>query len=182
MSNALCIWFTGLPCAGKTTLAVKLAEELEARGERVIIFDGDAVRRSLSADLGFSRNDRHANVLRVAAEARDAVENGAIAVCALISPYGRSRSEARRLIGAHRFVEVYVNTSREICEARDSKGMYRLAREGKLTGFTGVDDPYEPPESPQFAIASVGELGAVIASILEELDRWRFERAVGCST
>jgi adenylylsulfate kinase-like enzyme len=94
----LCVWFTGLPCAGKTTLAVELSKRLQARDESVSLFDGDVVRRDLSADLGFSQEDRHANVLRVASAAREAVEMGSLAICALISPYARSRREARLLI------------------------------------------------------------------------------------
>ncbi|MBZ5609091.1 MAG: adenylyl-sulfate kinase [Acidobacteriia bacterium] len=171
--SGVCVWFTGLPCAGKTTLATHLAEHLRARGERVAIFDGDQVRSSLSADLGFSREHRHANVLRVAAAARDVIADGAIAICALVSPYAQSREEARRLVGAERFIEVYVSTQVEICEARDVKGLYRLARSGKLEHFTGVNDPYEPPERPDVAVVGIGDPDEVILKIVEELDRCR---------
>src|SRR5579871_3246898 len=142
MRPVFCVWFTGLPCAGKSTLAAELARRLEAAGMEVAVFDGDAVRKDLSSDLGFSREHRHANALRVASAARAAMERGAIAVVALVSPYRESREQARELIGAARFLEVYVETPIDVCEERDVKGMYRLARAGKLEHFTGISDPY----------------------------------------
>jgi adenylyl-sulfate kinase len=135
------------------------------------MFDGDVVRRSFSADLGFTADDRHANVVRVASAARDAIEDGSIAICALISPYARSREEARQVVGDWRFVEVYVNTPADVCEARDSKGMYRLARAGKLTAFTGVSDPYEAPSDADITVAALGDPTEVVLQIVEELDR-----------
>jgi adenylyl-sulfate kinase len=176
MQYGLCIWLTGLPCAGKTTLATQLAREMEARGRDVMVFDGDAVRMNLSSDLGFSREHRHANALRVAAEARAVVERGAIAICALVSPYRESRAQARDLVGAANFIEVYVDTPIEICEARDVKGMYRLARAGKLDHFTGVSDPYEAPLDPDVRVTGKGEPGDAIASTLGVI-----ERRIGCS-
>ena len=169
--SGVCIWFTGLPCAGKTTLASRLAEHLTARGERVVVFDGDVVRSSVSADLGFSRADRHANVLRVAARARDAVDQGSTAICALVSPYAESRAEARRVVSEDRFIEVYVSTPVEICEARDAKGLYRLARSGKLQNFTGVNDPYEAPEKPHISVEGTGDPAQAIGPILELMGR-----------
>src|SRR5579863_3853220 len=143
MKSGLCVWFTGLPCAGKSTLASELAQYLEARGKEAVIFDGDVVRTNLSADLGFSREHRHLNALRIASLALEVADRGAIAICALVSPYRESRSQARELIGAARFLEVFVDTPIEVCEGRDVKGMYRLAHAGKLEHFTGVNDPYE---------------------------------------
>lgn len=169
--SAVCVWFTGLPCAGKTTLASHLADFLRARGERVALFDGDQVRASLSADLGFSREHRHANVLRVAGAAREAMADGSIAICALVSPYAESREEARRVVGADRFVEVYVSTAVEVCEARDVKGLYKLARSGQLEHFTGVSDPYEAPERPDVAVAGIGDPEAIVRRIVDLLDR-----------
>jgi sulfate adenylyltransferase len=172
MSAGLCIWFTGLPCAGKTTLAQRLTEDLESLGRQVVLLDGDEIRKHLSADLGFSSGDRHTNVLRVAAKAREIVESGGIAICALVSPYARSRNAARELVGDPKFIEVYVNTPPETCEERDVKGMYRLARAGKISHFTGVDDPYEPPARPEIVVRGVEkEPGEVIAPILEEIER-----------
>jgi adenylyl-sulfate kinase len=171
MQKGLCVWFTGLPCAGKSTLALKLSEHLTDRGTKVVVFDGDVVRRSSSADLGYTADDRHANVVRVATSARDAIEDGSIAICALISPYARSREEARRVVGAPRFIEVYVNTPAEVCEARDSKGMYRLARAGKLTAFTGVSDPYEAPGDADITVVALGDPTEVVLQIAQELDR-----------
>ncbi len=173
-TKGICIWFTGLPCAGKTTLARRLAEDLEAQGRRVVVLDGDEIRKHLSADLGFSGEDRHTNMLRVAAKAREIVEAGGIAICALVSPYARSRDAARQLVGDSRFVEVYVNTPAETCEERDTKGMYRLARAGKISHFTGVDDPYEPPLRPEIVVRGVGrEPAEVVRPILDEIERRR---------
>jgi adenylyl-sulfate kinase len=170
--GGMCVWFTGLPCAGKTTLARRLGEHLEALGRRVLVLDGDEIRKHLSADLGFSGDDRHTNVLRVAAKAREVVESGGIAICALVSPYVRSRDAARDLVGDGRFIEVYVNTPAEICEGRDVKGMYRLARDGKISHFTGVDDPYEAPPRPELVVEGFGkEPAEVIAPIVDEIER-----------
>jgi len=170
--KGICVWFTGLPCAGKTTLARCLGEHLESLGRRAVVLDGDEIRKHLSADLGFSGADRHTNVLRVAAKAREIVESGGIAICALVSPYARSRAAARQLVGDPRFVEVYVNTPAGTCEERDVKGMYRLARAGKISHFTGVDDPYELPERPEMVVRGSGkEPAEVIVPILEEVER-----------
>ena len=171
MRSGVCVWFTGLPCAGKSTLASELAQHLEARGREVVVFDGDAVRTNLSADLGFSREHRHANALRVALAALEVVDRGAIAICALVSPYRKSRSEARELVGDARFVEVFVDTPLEVCEARDIKGMYRLAHEGKLEHFTGVNDPYEAPFDPDIRVVGSGVPADVIAPILDAVAR-----------
>ena len=169
--EGLCVWLTGLPCAGKSTLALHLAEHLRSRGRPVALFDGDEVRKNLSLGLGFSREDRHANILRVASAARGAMQNGGLAICALVSPYAHSRQEARRTVGAERFIEVYVDTPLEVCEARDCKGLYAAARAGKLEHFTGVNDPYEPPLKPEVVVRGVGSTAAVILPILAEISR-----------
>ena len=171
VKTGICVWFTGLPCAGKSTLASHLSDVLRRRGNDVVIFDGDAVRTSVSADLSFSREHRHANAIRVASSARDEVERGVIAVCALISPYRESRARAREVVGEERFLEVYVDTPLPICESRDVKGMYRLAHEGKIERFTGVSDPYEPQLDPEIRVAGVGSPGDVIVPILELIAR-----------
>lgn len=165
-TDGFCVWFTGLPCAGKTTLALYLRAYLLDGGREAVLFDGDAVRQSLSADLGFSREHRHMNALRVASAAREVVERGEIAICALVSPYRESRERARELVGSARFVEVYVDTPLELCEQRDVKGMYRLAHAGQLGHFTGVSDPYEAPLEPEARVTTDGAPAEVIVPVL----------------
>jgi len=159
------VWFTGLSAAGKSTVANVVDHKLHAMGVHSFVLDGDNVRHGLNASpallaeayeeafarrfgLGFSAEDRRENIRRVAAVARLFCEAGVIALTAFISPYRADRRRAREIVGPEDFVEVYVNTPLEICEARDPKGMYRRARAGQIKGFTGVDDPYEPPEQP----------------------------------
>jgi len=144
------IWFTGLSGAGKSTLSVALEERLQARGYNVEILDGDIVRTHLSKGLGFSREDRDTNIKRIAFVCGLLTRNGVICISAAIAPYSEARGWARREIG--NFVEVYVKCPIEVCRQRDVKGLYRLADEGKITGFTGVDDPYEEPEHPELVL------------------------------
>lgn len=150
-----CIWFTGLSGAGKSSVAEALTEMLLEYGRQVTLLDGDVVRTQLSKGLGFSREDRDANVLRIAYVASEIVRHGGIAIAAAISPYTATRAEARRMIGSG-FIEVFVDTPIEICEARDVKGMYAKARRGEIKGFTGVDDPYEQPAHPELRIDTSG--------------------------
>ncbi|HTS33831.1 MAG TPA: adenylyl-sulfate kinase [Thermoplasmata archaeon] len=148
-----CIWLTGLPSAGKTTIARELLPRLVDRGWYAELLDGDEVRRGLSADLGFDRKSRETHAGRVAFCAKLLARNGAIPIVALISPYRTSRAAARAEIG--RFVEVYVSTPVGVCEERDVKGLYRRARAGEITAFTGVDDPYEAPDHPDIIVDTV---------------------------
>ena len=148
----VCVWFTGLSGAGKSTTAGALTGLLRERGWDVALLDGDAARACLSPELGFSRPDRDANVRRIGRAASEVVRAGGIAVCAAISPYAKARDDVRRLIGAHRFMEAYVNTPVEICEQRDPKGLYAMARRGEIANFTGIDDPYEVPASPDLEL------------------------------
>jgi adenylylsulfate kinase len=141
--SGLTIWFTGLSSSGKTTLAQALYERLRTRGYRVEMLDGDAVRRHLSKGLGFSREDRDENIRRIGFVAQLLTRNGVIVLVSAISPYRAVRDEVRRSIG--NFIEVFVNAPLEVCEQRDAKGLYRKARAGLIQGFTGIDDPYEPP-------------------------------------
>ncbi len=158
MSNepraGFCLWLTGLPSAGKTTIAKVLVPKLRSLGWNVELLDGDEIRNGLSADLGFGRKDRETHAGRVTFVAKLLARNGAIPIVALISPYRSSRQKARDTIG--HFVEVYVTTPVAECEKRDVKGLYQKAREGKITEFTGVDDPYEAPEHPEIVVDTVG--------------------------
>lgn len=168
--HGYCIWLTGLPCAGKTTIAQALVPLLQSRGWGVELLDGDEIRRGLSSDLGFGRAAREAHAGRVAFVAKVLARNGVIPIVALISPYRTSRARARAEIG--RFVEVFVSTPLEVCEQRDVKGLYKKAREGIIREFTGVDDPYEPPESPDITVDTLRRNPAESAEfILSELER-----------
>jgi adenylylsulfate kinase len=161
MSSAA-VWFTGLPCAGKSTIAALVADAAARRGRAVRVLDGDVLRRSSSADLAFSAEDRCEQARRAAHEARRCVDGGELAVVALISPLRRARAEAREILGPA-FVEVHVDAPLEVCAARDVKGLYRRAREGQLPDFTGVSSPYETPESPALRLDTALETPALSA-------------------
>lgn len=145
------IWLTGLPSAGKTTLACAVAERVRHRGGSVEVLDGDVVRTHLTKDLGFSRDDRRENVRRVGFVANLLSRNGVLVVCALISPYRRDRDEVRAL-HAGRFFEVHVSAPLDVCAERDVKGLYARQRAGTLRGLTGIDDPYEAPLNPELVV------------------------------
>jgi sulfate adenylyltransferase len=158
--QGFCVWFTGLSGAGKSTVAEALVAMLLERGRQVTLLDGDVVRTHLSKGLGFSREDRDTNILRIGFVAGEVVRHNGIAVCAAISPYRATRDAVRCMIeeiGEGRFVEVFVDTPIEVCEQRDAKGMYARARRGEIKGFTGVDDPYEPPIAPEVTLDTVNE-------------------------
>jgi adenylylsulfate kinase len=168
--RGFCLWLTGLPSAGKTTIAKELAPKLRAAGLHVELLDGDEVRKGLSADLGFDRVSRETHAARVTFVAKVLARNDVVAIVALISPYRSSRAKAREEIG--RFVEVYVDTPLSLCEERDVKGLYRKARAGAITGMTGVDDPYEPPEHPEIVVHTTGRSPAEEADfVIAELVR-----------
>jgi adenylyl-sulfate kinase len=169
-TNGFCIWLTGLPCSGKTSLAQALAPLLRERGWNVELLDGDEVRRGISSDLGFGRAARETHAERVTFIAKLLARNGVIPIVALISPYATSRARARSEIG--RFVEVYVSTPIGLCEQRDVKGLYRRARQGEIKEMTGVDDPYEVPEHPDIRIDTVSQTPEECARrLVAELDR-----------
>ena len=153
--QGVCVWFTGLSGAGKSTTAVELTNLLMERGRRVTVLDGDVVRTNLSKGLGFSREDRDANIQRIGFVAAEVVRHGGVAVCAAISPYQAARDAVRGMVGAGQFIEVFVDTPLEVCERRDSKGMYARARAGEIVGFTGIDDPYEVPPNPEITLDTV---------------------------
>jgi adenylyl-sulfate kinase len=165
------VWFTGLSGSGKSTLAELLVDVLEQRGHRYELLDGDVVRTHLSKGLGFSKEDRDANILRIGWVAERLTYHGAAVVCSAISPYREARDQVRRSIPT--FVEVYVKCSVEECARRDVKGLYEKAFRGEITGFTGVDDPYEPPESPELVVdterLSPEECLELLVAKLEEL-------------
>src|SRR6266446_1322361 len=144
------LWFTGLSGAGKSTLSEAIEHRLKASGQKVEVLDGDVVRTHLSKGLGFSREDRDTNIKRIAFVCGLLTRNDVICISAAISPYRETRQWARDHIGD--FVEVYVKCPIEVCRQRDVKGLYKLVDEGKIKGFTGVDDPYEEPEHPELII------------------------------
>jgi adenylylsulfate kinase len=150
------VWFTGLSGAGKSTIAEMLYHELQARGLKTEILDGDVVRQNLSKGLGFSKEDRDTNIRRIGFVANLLTRNGVATICCPISPYKAIRDECRELIGD--FVEVYVHaTVEELAQNRDPKGLYKKALAGEITGFTGVDDPYEAPENPELVLDTMVE-------------------------
>lgn len=145
------VWLTGLPSAGKTTIARAVEKRLLDEGHKVEVLDGDVVRTHLTKALGFSREDRDENVRRIGFVANLLSRNGVTVLCSVISPYRSVRDELRELHDG-RFVEVYVSTPVEVCSERDVKGLYAKQRSGEISGLTGVDDPYEPPLSPEVTI------------------------------
>ncbi|MNJ54686.1 Adenylyl-sulfate kinase [compost metagenome] len=155
--RGLCVWFTGLSGAGKSTLANAMDIELHQVGKRTYLLDGDNLRHGLCRDLGMSEADRTENIRRVGEVAKLMVDAGLIVLCAFISPYQRDREQVRTLFGAEQFIEVYVSTPLTVCEQRDAKGLYRKVRQGLLSGFTGVDSPYEAPLAPEFSIDTSSE-------------------------
>jgi adenylylsulfate kinase len=169
--TGFCLWFTGLSGAGKSTIASLAVEELVARGHRVELLDGDEVREHISAGLTFSKADRDINIRRIGFVASLLARNGVVAVTAAISPYRHVRDEVRGWI--EHFVEVYVATSLEECEARDVKGLYAKARAGEIPQFIGLSDPYEPPLNPEVRIETAGRTPEECA---KELIEW-LERA-----
>ena len=153
--QGVCVWFTGLSGAGKSTTAEILTTLLMEQGRQVTLLDGDVVRTHLSEGLGFSKEDRDTNIRRIGFVAAELVRHGGAVVCAAVSPYRATRSDVRNMVGDGHFIEVFVDTPLSVCEERDAKGMYAKARRGEITGFTGIDDPYEPPENPELTLDTV---------------------------
>jgi len=166
------IWFTGLSGAGKSTISQAVEKELRALGLKVEALDGDVVRQNLTKGLGFSKADRDENIRRVGFVAHLLTRNQVIVLVSAISPYREIRDEVRQKIG--NFVEVYVNTPLEICEKRDVKGLYKKARAGEIKNFTGIDDPYEPPLTPELEcrtdLQSLEESVSQVLAKLRELE------------
>ncbi len=161
------VWFTGLPCSGKTVVADGVAERLREKGYKVERLDGDIVRQSLTSDLGFSKEDRDENIKRVTFVAKLLTRNGVIVLTSFVSPYRERRQKTREEIGE--FIEVYVKCPVEVCAKRDVKGMYKKALNGEIKNFTGVDDPYEEPENPELILETDKE--TVEESIQKVMDK-----------
>jgi adenylylsulfate kinase len=170
--DGLTVWFTGLSGAGKTTISQQVGKNLIDRGYKVEYLDGDLVRQTLTKGLGYSKEDRNDNIRRIGFVAHLLTRNNVIVLVSVISPYQDIRQEIRDKIGA--FLEVYVNASLEVCQLRDVKGLYQKAQAGEIKNFTGIDDPYEPPLSPEIIcytdIESAGESTIIVLqAILERL-------------
>lgn len=146
------IWFTGLSGSGKSTVANLLEKKLFEENIRTYSLDGDNLRRGLNKDLRFSKEDRNENLRRTAEVAKLFIDAGVVVIAAFISPYIKTREEIREIVGAENYIEVFVNTSLEICEERDVKGLYKKARRGEIKNFTGISSPYERPINPTIEI------------------------------
>ena len=157
MQEPRLIWLTGLSGSGKTTLALRLEHYFFSKGFKVFILDGDNVRNGLCKDLGFSEDDRKENLRRVGEVAKLMLDAGLIVISAFISPSGDDRLAIKNIVGEHRFTEVYVNCTVEICEERDVKGLYAKARKGIIPNFTGISAPYDPPVLPDLEVLTADE-------------------------
>ncbi|XVE82938.1 hypothetical protein DITRI_Ditri16bG0045300 [Diplodiscus trichospermus] len=169
------IWITGLSGSGKSTLACALCQALYSRGKMSYILDGDNLRHGLNCDLSFKAEDRVENIRRIGEVAKLFADAGIICIASVISPYRRDRDACRELLPQGDFIEVFMDVPLQICEARDPKGLYKLARSGKIKGFTGIDDPYEPPLNCELILpqkgnncASPSEMAETVISYLEE--------------
>jgi sulfate adenylyltransferase len=153
--QGVCVWFTGLSGSGKSTTAEVLTTLLLEHGRQVTVLDGDVVRTHLSRGLTFSQEDRDTNIRRIGFVASEIVRHGGAVLCAAVSPYRATRNDVRNMVGADHFVEVFMDTPIQVCESRDTKGMYAMARRGEIKGFTGIDDPYEAPEHAEIVLETV---------------------------
>lgn len=169
------IWITGLSASGKSSVACALSQMLQSKGKLSYILDGDNVRHGLNRDLSFKAEDRAENIRRIGEVAKLFADAGVICIASLISPYKRDRDACRALLPDGEFIEVFMDTPLEICEERDPKGLYKLARAGKIKGFTGIDDPYEPPLNCEIVLSQKGgactspcEMAEEVMSYLEE--------------
>jgi len=165
------LWFTGLSGSGKSTLANALDVELHGRGIKTVLLDGDNVRHGLCGNLGFSADDRHENLRRIAEVAKLMADTGLVVLTAFVSPYRSDRDRARAIVGPERFAEIYVDAPVEVCATRDVKGLYAKAQAGLITDFTGVNSPYEAPLAPELTVASGSEpLTQSAAHVLQWFD------------
>jgi sulfate adenylyltransferase len=164
--QGVCIWFTGLSGSGKSTTAEVLTVLMQEHGRQVTVLDGDVVRTHLSKGLGFSKEDRDINIRRIGFVAAEIVRHGGTVICAAVSPYRATRNDVRNMVGGGRYVEVFVDTPLEVCERRDVKGMYAKARRGEIKGFTGIDDPYEPPRRAEITLDTVSHMAEENARLI----------------
>ena len=165
------IWFTGLSGSGKSTLAVLLEAQLYAKGYKTYLLDGDNIRTGLNKDLSFTDEARVENIRRIGEVSKLMLDAGIVVLSAFISPFNNDREQVKKIVGAENYIEVFVDTPIEICEQRDVKGLYKKARAGELKNFTGIDSPYEKPESPDATIPthqmSVDESLALLMKLIE---------------
>lgn len=179
--QGFCVWLTGLAGAGKSTIAEIFAVRLMEHGRQVTLLDGDVVRTHLSKGLGFSKEDRDTNIMRIGFVASEIVRHNGAVICAAISPYRAARNQVRAMVGDDRFMLVYVATPLDVCEQRDTKGLYVRARRGELKGVTGIDDPYEEPVGPELVLDTVGRAAEENAQeIVRYLAERGFLRHAGC--
>jgi bifunctional enzyme CysN/CysC len=164
--RAAIVWFTGLPAAGKSTIANVVERKLHASGYHTMLLDGDNLRHGLNRDLGFSREDRVENIRRAGEIAKLMVEAGLITLCSFISPYHTERESVRRLVREGEFIEVFVDTPVEECVRRDPKGLYAKARAGLIKSFTGLDGEYEPPTQPEIHLRTLTQTPDDLADIV----------------
>ncbi|KAF8043573.1 hypothetical protein BT93_A1789 [Corymbia citriodora subsp. variegata] len=169
------VWITGLSGSGKSTLACSISRELHSRGKLSYVLDGDNLRHGLNKNLGFKAEDRAENIRRVGEVAKLFADAGLVCIASLISPYRKDRDACRAMLPDKSFIEVFMNMPLELCEARDAKGLYKLARAGKIKGFTGIDDPYEPPLKCEMELSqrdgicpAPGAMAGKVVSYLEE--------------
>ena len=155
--KSVVIWFTGLSGSGKSTLAHSVEEALHNLDCRTFVLDGDNVRHGLSSNLSFSDDDRKENIRRIGEAAMLMMESGVIAMTAFISPFKKDRNLVRQLLPQGDFIEIYCSASLEVCESRDVKGLYKRARVGEIKGYTGIDSPYEAPDSPELVVNTGSE-------------------------
>jgi adenylylsulfate kinase len=165
------LWFTGLSGSGKSTIGHRVERMLIERGAFAYVLDGDNVRHGLNSDLGFAAEDRVENIRRIGEVARLFADAGALVLSAFISPYRKDRDRVRGLMSPGEFIEVFVDTPLEICEARDPKGLYKKARAGEISNFTGLDAPYEVPENPEVHLQTANlSVDAAAAQVIRYLD------------
>jgi bifunctional enzyme CysN/CysC len=170
LQQPVCLWLTGLPAAGKSTISNALEKRLFAAGRHTYLLDGDDIRLGLNRDLGFSEADRIENIRRISEVAKLLVDAGLIAIVSFISPYRTQRDRARSLFEPGEFLEIFVDTPLRECERRDPKGLYAKARRGELKNFTGIDSPYEPPVSPEVHLQTTLQTpDECVASVLQVL-------------
>jgi len=169
--KSVILWFTGLSGSGKSTLAHAVEEQLHQKGCRTYVLDGDNVRHGLCGDLGFTDSDRNENIRRIGEVAKLMLESGVITLTAFISPFANERELARKLVPHGEFIEIFCNSSVEVCETRDVKGLYKKARSGEIKHFTGISSPYEKPKKPELVVnTGSDELSDCVQQVIELLE------------